>query len=107
MPTTRMGTEPSIWTRPDRAPRRPLLNQDAIVRAAIEVADAGGADALTMQSVAQALGAFTPMSLYRYIYSKEGLVDLMLDAVLAEALPRERSSGDWLTDVMDIELRLW
>jgi hypothetical protein len=60
-----------------------------------------------MQSVAQALGAFTPMSLYRYVYSKEGLIDLMLDAVLTEAEPPERSSGDWSTDVYDLELRLW
>jgi AcrR family transcriptional regulator len=99
--------EPSIWTRPARAQRRPALSQEAIVRAAIEVADRGGPEALTMQSVAQALGAFTPMSLYRYVYSKEGLIDLMLDAVLAEVRPPERSSGDWSTDVYDLELRMW
>src|SRR5215471_18713123 len=107
MPTTRMGTEPSIWTRPGQAPRRPLLNQDAIVRAAIEVADAGGPDALTMQAVAHALGAFTPMSLYRYVYSKEGLIDLMLDAVLAEAQPSYAPSRDWRAEVYDLELRTW
>jgi AcrR family transcriptional regulator len=83
------------------------LSQDAIVRAAIDVADAGGPEALTMQSVAQALGAFTPMSLYRYVCSKEGLIDLMLDAVLAEAAPSERSSGEWSTDVYKLELRMW
>jgi AcrR family transcriptional regulator len=102
-----MGAEPSIWTRPARAPRRPVLSQDAIVRAAINVADAGGPEALTMQSVAQALGAFTPMSLYRYVYSKDGLIDLMLDAVLAEAKPLERSTGDWSTDVYTLEIRMW
>jgi AcrR family transcriptional regulator len=83
------------------------LSQDAIVRAAIDVADAGGPEALTMQSVAQALGAFTPMSLYRYVYSKEGLIDLMLDAVLAEARPPQRSSGDWSADVYKLELHTW
>ena len=102
-----MSREPSIWTRPAPARRRPALSQDAIVRAAIEVADAGGSEALTMQTVAQALGAFTPMSLYRHVYSKEGLIDLMLDAVLADAQPRERSAGDWYTDVYDLEKRLW
>jgi len=102
-----MGTEPSIWTRPAPARRRPALSQDAIVRAAIAVADTGGQEALTMQSVARALGAFTPMSLYRYVYSKEGLIDLMLDAVLAEAKPAKRSSGDWSTDVYRLELRMW
>src|ERR1700747_1644424 len=102
-----MSAEPSIWTRPARAARRPSLSQDAIVRAAIAVAAAGGTDALTMQAVAQALGAFTPMSLYRYVYSKEGLIDLMLDAVLGEAKPPEQSSGDWSADVYDLELRMW
>ena len=102
-----MSAEPSIWTRPARVPRRPALSQDAIVRAAIDVANAGGPEALTMQAVAQALGAFTPMSLYRYVFSKEGLVDLMLDAVLAEAKPAERSSGNWSTDVYELELRTW
>jgi AcrR family transcriptional regulator len=83
------------------------LSQAAIVRAAIEVADRGGVEALTMQSVAQALGAFTPMSLYRYVYSKEGLIDLMLDAVLDEASPPRQSSGDWSADVYALELQLW
>jgi AcrR family transcriptional regulator len=102
-----MGAEPSIWTRPARAPRRPALSQDLIVRAAIDVADRGGPEAVTMQSVAHALGTFTPMSLYRYVFSKEGLIDLMLDAVLAEAKPPRRSAGDWYADVYDLELRTW
>jgi AcrR family transcriptional regulator len=83
------------------------LSQDAIVCAAIDVADAGGPEALTMQAVAQALGAFTPMSLYRYVYSKEGLIDLMLDAVLGEAKPPQRSSNNWLTGVYRLELDMW
>jgi AcrR family transcriptional regulator len=99
--------EPSIWTRARRAAPRPTLSEDAIVRAAIGVADAGGPPALTMQAVAQALGDFTPMSLYRYVYSKDGLVDLMLDAVLAEAAPPFFAADDWRYDVFDLELRTW
>jgi AcrR family transcriptional regulator len=102
-----MRAEPSIWTRPARAPRRAALSQEAIVHAAIDLADGGGLAMLTMQAVGQALGAFTPMSLYRYVYSKEGLIDLMLEAVLAEAEPAERSSGDWVADVYDLEMRMW
>jgi AcrR family transcriptional regulator len=73
----------------------------------MEVADAGGPPALTMQAVAHALGAFTPMALYRYVYSKEGLIDLMLDAVLAEAQPLVRPPVDWRADAYDLELRTW
>src|SRR5690349_2565239 len=83
------------------------LLQDAIVHAGDRRADTGGPEALTMQSMARALGAFTPMSLYRYVYSKEGLVDLMLDAVLAEVKPPQRPSGDWSTGVYRLELHMW
>jgi AcrR family transcriptional regulator len=99
--------EPSIWTRPALAPRRRSLSREAIVRAAIEVADAGGAEALTMQAVAQALGAFTPMSLYRYVYSKDGLLDLMLDAVLGEVGVPSRPGDDWRAAVYALELDTW
>jgi AcrR family transcriptional regulator len=73
----------------------------------MHVADTGGADALTMHAVAQALGAYTPMSLYRYVYSKEGLIDLMLDAVLAEVPLRHAGGGDWRADVHALEMRTW
>jgi AcrR family transcriptional regulator len=102
------GPEPSIWTRPAAAaPRRPTLTREAIVRAAMQVADAGGVNALTMHAVAHALGAYTPMSLYRYVYSKEGLIDLMLDAVLAEVPLVPGRSGDWQSEVHALEMRTW
>jgi AcrR family transcriptional regulator len=49
---------------------------DAIVDAAIDLADAGGLDAVSMSNVAKALG-FTTMSLYRYVTGKEELLQLM------------------------------
>jgi AcrR family transcriptional regulator len=99
--------EPSIWTRPALAPRRRSLSREAVVRAAIRVADAGGAEALTMQAVAHALGAFTPMSLYRYVYSKDGLLDLMLDAVLGEVELPPPPGKDWRGAVYALELDTW
>ena len=99
--------EPSIWLRPRPAPARPSLSRDAIVRAAIQVADAAGVDGLTMQAVARALGAFTPMSLYRYVYSKENLVDLMLDAVLGEVELAPLTPDTWRQDVYTVETRTW
>ena len=67
------------------------LSHEAIVDAAVELADAGGLGAVTMAKVAEALG-FTTMSLYRYVSSKDELILLMQDAVLREpeVLPRRR-----------------
>lgn len=101
------GPEPSIWTRPLPAPRRRSLSRDAILRAAIQVADAGGVEGLTMQHVAQALGAFTPMALYRYVYSKDGLVDLMLDAALGEIEPPAPAGTPWRDAVHALAVNTW
>jgi AcrR family transcriptional regulator len=37
-----------------------------------------------MAAVADRLGSYSAMALYRYVSSKDGLVDLMLDDVVAE-----------------------
>lgn len=65
---------------PQRGPKREL-SHEGIVDAAIEIADAEGLDAVTMQRVAASFG-FTTMALYRYIASKDELHRLMLDAAL-------------------------
>ncbi|TQM25471.1 TetR/AcrR family transcriptional regulator [Nocardia bhagyanarayanae] len=65
-----------------RGPKRGLT-LDQILEAAIEVADAEGYAALSMNRVAQQLG-FTAMSLYRYVDSKNTLVELLLDRVIGE-----------------------
>lgn len=65
---------------PQRGPNRGL-SHERIVAAAIEIADSQGLSAVTMQAVAKSLG-FTTMSLYRYVSSKEELLQLMQDAAL-------------------------
>ena len=99
--------EPSIWTRPPPRPRRRSLSRAAIVAAAVQVADRAGLEALTMHTVARTLGEFTPMSLYRYVYSKEGLIDLMLDDVLAEVELPAPVGDDWRAAVFDLERATW
>jgi AcrR family transcriptional regulator len=71
------------------------LGRDEIVAAAIDLADEEGAAGLTMKAVAARLGSYSPMALYRYVHSKDGLVDLMLDAATAEVAVPERPGGDW------------
>jgi AcrR family transcriptional regulator len=86
---------PHGWER-----RAASLSRDEIVRAAIAVADADGADAVSMRRIARELNAGT-MSLYWHISSKEELLDLMLDFVEGEPeLPEP--SGDWRAHLQTI-----
>jgi len=77
-----------VWERPE-PPGRPApapLSRERLVRAAIQLADADGLDAVSLRKVAAALDA-GPMRLYGYIETKEELLDLMVDAVYAEIRP--------------------
>jgi AcrR family transcriptional regulator len=58
---------------------KPGLTVDAIVDAAVALADADGLGVVSMANVAKRVG-FTPMSLYRYVASKEELLQLMWNA---------------------------
>lgn len=92
-----MDSEALLWgdqPAPRRGPR-PLLNRGRIVRAGIEIADAEGLDALSMQRVAAKMDAAT-MSLYRHVPGKTELVALMLDAAIGD--PPELPDGvGWRT----------
>ncbi len=65
---------------------KPRLSVDAIVAAAVAIADEEGMDALSMRAVGDRLGR-TAMALYTHVPGKSELLDLMYDAVHAE-LPR-------------------
>lgn len=84
-----------VWSMPDPSPRR-SLGRAQIVAAAIALADQG--EQVTMKAVAAALGDYTPMALYRYVGSKDGLVDLMLDEATGE-VPVPEPGPDWRVDL--------
>lgn len=91
-------TEPPgdlVWDVPEPSGRGPRLSREAITRAAIGIADAEGEQAVTMRRLATELGSSTPMSLYRYVGSKDGVRDLMLDQVFAEIELPDTPPGDW------------
>jgi AcrR family transcriptional regulator len=69
---------------PKRGPK-PTLSLDRIAQAAIEIADAEGIAAVSMERVAGDLH-FTKMSLYRYVPGKNELIALMVDRAMG-ALP--------------------
>jgi AcrR family transcriptional regulator len=95
-----------IWARPKRGTRgpKPAHSRDDVAAAGVRVADAAGLDAVTMRRVAAELGTGTT-SLYRYVPSKEDLLDLMADAVLGEDDPPPRT-GDWRTDLAALAHRM-
>jgi AcrR family transcriptional regulator len=73
-------------------PRIPL-SRERILQAALELADEGGIESLTMRRLGQTLG-FEAMSLYNYVANKDDLLDGILDLVLAES-EFPSSEADW------------
>src|SRR5579862_8304091 len=95
------GGDP-IWLRPERAAtgRPPRHTRDEITAAAIAIADREGLDAVSMRRVAADLGTGAA-SLYRYLDTREDLLDLMVDATGAE-YDITAPTGDWLADLLDL-----
>jgi AcrR family transcriptional regulator len=81
----RSGPDEPIWARPEPTGRRAPRSREDIAEAAIAVADAEGLDAVSMRRVAAELGLGT-MSLYHYVRSKDELLDLMGDGIMAGQL---------------------
>jgi AcrR family transcriptional regulator len=92
-----------LWGRRERGKRgpRPGLSAEAIVDAAVRIADAEGLEAISMARVAAKLG-FTTMSLYRYVASKDELLQLMFNASAFGAESIVLEGDDWRS-----RLRSW
>lgn len=76
-----------------RSDTRLSLDRDQILKAALELADGGGIEAVTMRKLGQALG-FEAMSLYHYFPKKDDVINGILDLVLATIQPPS-SMGEW------------
>ncbi len=75
----------SIWTRPERATRGPAPEHSRaeIAAASVALADRSGLAAVTKRAAAAAIGT-APASLYRYVATRDELVELMADQVYGE-----------------------
>ncbi|MGY1713361.1 TetR/AcrR family transcriptional regulator [Geodermatophilus sp. SYSU D01106] len=62
---------------------REPLSRERVLRAAVELADGSGLDAVSMRGLAQVLGV-VPMALYKHVANKDELLDGMVDAVIGE-----------------------
>jgi TetR/AcrR family transcriptional regulator, tetracycline repressor protein len=76
-----------------RSRRRETLTRDRVLRAAVDVVDQEGMEALSMRRLGQELGV-EAMSLYRYVPSKADLLDGIYGMIL-EDIVVPRAAGDW------------
>jgi AcrR family transcriptional regulator len=85
----------SIWTRPERQSRGPTPEHSRaeIASAGVALADAAGLGAVTMRSVAAAIGT-GPASLYRYVANRAELLELMADQARGELAYDGAGSGE-------------
>lgn len=75
---------------PQRPVRPAPLSRDRVLRAAVDLVDHEGLDALTMRKLGSTLGV-EAMSLYRHVRNKEAILEGIVDLVAAEI---EVSPGD-------------
>jgi AcrR family transcriptional regulator len=83
--------------------RTRTTSREELVRAAIEIIDAHGLEAVSMRTLGRSLGVST-MGLYRYVQTKEELLALVPEHLLlttAEAVLRSDSSATALRAVAD------
>jgi AcrR family transcriptional regulator len=72
--------------------RAPQISREAVLAAALRLADAHGLEAVTMHAVAKSLQV-TPMALYRHVDDKNALLDGLVELLLTEyPVP---SAGRW------------
>jgi AcrR family transcriptional regulator len=73
--------------------RRIPLTRERVLRAAIDLADSGGIESLSMRRLGQELDV-EAMALYRHVRDKADLLDGVVDLVVGE-IERPTAGGDW------------
>jgi len=96
-----------LWFSPPGAgasPRR-ALTRERVVAEALTVISTDGAGALSMRALATRLGV-VPAALYRHVRSKEQLLDLVVDGVLADVDCQPGPALTWTDQVKALAHRL-
>jgi AcrR family transcriptional regulator len=95
-----------VWERaePAQRPAPGPLSRERIVRAAIAIADKEGLAEVSLRKVAAKLNA-GPMRLYTYTSTKDGLLELMVDAIYGEIGGKDLERGDWRKTLRSIAER--
>jgi AcrR family transcriptional regulator len=84
------------------APQRTPLTRGRVLEAAVQLADRGGIDGLSMRKLGQALGV-EGMALYRHVRDKEAILDGIVDAVMTEVVVPDRAA-DWRIAMRDLSV---
>jgi AcrR family transcriptional regulator len=95
-----------LWMRGLGGGRKPRFTHDDVRAAAMRIADREGIDALSMRRLAAELEAPT-MTLYYYVRTKDELLSLIADAVMAEVVfpPEEALPEDWKEAIVAVASR--
>lgn len=81
------------------------FTRDDIAVAALRIVDESGPGALSMRTLAAALGT-GPMTMYNYVADKAGLEELVVAAVVADVrIPAP--TDDWRRDVHAVATAMW
>lgn len=89
--------------RTDRSSQQSGLTKETMVQAALRVLEREGLEGLSMRKLATELGV-QAASLYWHVSNKEELLDLLVDALVADAVPPPRE-GDWREQVREYYVR--
>jgi AcrR family transcriptional regulator len=81
---------------------RTQLTRERVLSAAIELADRGGIESLSMRKLAQELG-IEAMSLYTHVHSKNDLLNGLADAVISQ-IPIGPGGPDWKATLRQMAL---
>ncbi len=90
-----------VWTRVEPMSRKPRFTRDEIAVAAVHIADTEGLDALSMRRLAAELDAGT-MTLYHYVRTKDELLTLAIDRVMAEVVVEAPLPTEWRAAITEI-----
>ena len=82
-------------------PRTPL-SKERVLRAAVDLADKGGIESLSMRKLAQALGV-EAMSLYNHVQNKEDILDGVVDVIVSE-IQVPQNGSDWKASLRETVL---
>lgn len=85
------------------APRK--FTREQLQAAALELVDEQGLAGLTMRNLAAGLGT-GPMTIYNYVDGREGLEELVSEAVMGETRWAE-TPGDWPAQVVSVAEGMW
>jgi len=77
--------------------RRTPLTRERVLQAAVDLADRGGNEALSMRKLGQELGV-DAMALYRHVRGKDDLLDGLVEVIVGQ-IERPTPGGDWKTSL--------